>query len=41
MERAFSFNIDEVTGAMSVAVARPGLFVGAFGGCTPLPVGAD
>ncbi len=35
-ERAFSFNIDETTGALTAAVARPGLFVGAFGACTPL-----
>jgi len=38
MERAFSFNIDEASGVMTVAVARPDLFVGAFGVCTPLPV---
>ena len=41
MERAFSFNIDEATGMMTAAVARPGLFVGAFGACTPLPVDHD
>ena len=41
MERAFSFNIDEATGVMTAAVARPGLFVGAFGACTPLPVDHD
>ena len=35
-ERAFSFNIDEATGALTAAVARPGVFVGAFGACTPL-----
>jgi hypothetical protein len=41
MERAFSFNIDEATGEMTAAVAHPGLFVGAFGVCTPLPVAQD
>jgi len=41
MERAFSFNIDEATGVLTAAVARPGLFVGGFGACTPLPVNQD
>jgi hypothetical protein len=41
MERAFSFNIDEASGVLTVAVARPGLFVGGFGACTPLPVNHD
>ena len=41
MERAFSFNIDEASGTLTAATARPGLFVGAFGACTPLPVDHD
>jgi len=41
MERAFSFNIDEASGMMTVATARPGMYVGAFGVCTPLPVDHD
>ncbi len=39
--RAFSFNIDEASGTMTAAAARSGLFVGAFGVCTPLPVNGD
>jgi hypothetical protein len=39
--RAFSFNIDESSGTMTAAAARNGLFVGAFGVCTPLPVNGD
>lgn len=34
---AYSFLIDEKTGSMSVAVARDGCSVTAFGSCTPLP----
>jgi hypothetical protein len=41
MGRAFSFNIDEASGTMTAAAARNGLFVGAFGVCTPLPVNGD
>ena len=41
MGRAFSFNIDEASGTMTAAAARKGLFVGAFGVCTPLPVNGD
>jgi hypothetical protein len=41
MERAFSFNIDEASGKMTAATAREGIFVGAFGACTPLPVDRD
>ena len=41
MGRAFSFNIDEASGTMTAAAARSGLFVGAFGVCTPLPVNGD
>lgn len=35
--RAFSFMISEQTGLLTVAVAREGLAVTAFGACTPLP----
>ena len=35
--RAFSFEIDEHNGMASMAVARDGLVVSAFGVCTPLP----
>lgn len=38
-QRAYSFLIDEKTGAMSAAVARDGCNVMAFGSCTPLPAG--
>ena len=38
MGRAFSFNIEEVSGTMTAVAARNGLFVGAFGVCTPLPI---
>jgi hypothetical protein len=41
MGRAFSLNIDEATGVLSAATARPGQFVGGFGVCTPLPVDSD
>lgn len=41
MGRAFSFNIDQASGTMTAAAARNGLFVGAFGVCTPLPVNGD
>ena len=41
MGRAFSFNIDESSGTMTAVAARNGLFVGAFGICTPLPVNGD
>ena len=41
MGRAFSFNIDEASGEMTAVAARDGLFVGAFGVCTPLPVNSD
>ncbi len=41
MGRAFSFNIDEVTGVLTAASARPGVFFGAFGACTPLPAEDD
>jgi len=41
MGRAFSFNIDETSGIMTAVAARDGLFVGAFGVCTPLPVNGD
>ena len=41
MGRAFSFNIDEASGEMTAVAARDGLFVGAFGVCTPLPVNGD
>ena len=41
MGRAFSFFIDEASGEMTAAAARDGLFVGAFGVCTPLPVDGD
>jgi hypothetical protein len=33
-ERAFSFVIDELTGRMTVAVARDGIAVNVFGACT-------
>jgi hypothetical protein len=33
--RAFSFEIEEETGYLSVAVAREGLVVAVFGVCTP------
>ena len=39
--RAFSFNIDVASGTMTAVAARNGLFVGAFGVCTPLPVDGD
>jgi hypothetical protein len=35
MGRAFSFLIDEATGAASIAVARDGIAVAVFGACTP------
>lgn len=38
MGRAFSFNIDEVSGVLTAAASNPGQFSGAFGVCTPLPV---
>ena len=41
MGRAFSFFIDEASGEMTAVAARDGLFVGAFGVCTPLPVNGD
>jgi len=41
MGRAFSFNIDEASGTMTAVAARNGLFVGAFGVCTPLPIDGD
>ena len=41
MGRAFSFNIDEVTGVLTAASARPGVFFGGFGVCTPLPAKND
>ena len=41
MGRAFSFFIDEASGELTAAAARDGLFVGAFGVCTPLPVTKD
>jgi len=41
MGRAFSFFIDEGSGEMTAAAARDGIFVGAFGVCTPLPVNGD
>jgi len=41
MGRAFSFNIEEATGVLAVAAARPGGFSGAFGVCTPLPAEND
>lgn len=41
MGRAFSFYIDEGSGEMTAAAARDGIFVGAFGVCTPLPVNGD
>ena len=36
-ERAFSFVIAEEDGMLSVAVARDGVSVAAFGACTPMP----
>ena len=41
MGRAFSFNIEEDTGVLAAAAARPGGFSGAFGVCTPLPAEND
>ncbi len=41
MGRAFSFNIEEDTGLLAAAAARPGGFSGAFGVCTPLPAEND
>lgn len=38
-QRAYSFLIDEKTGALSAAVARDGCSVTAFGSCTPLSAG--
>jgi hypothetical protein len=38
--RAFSFVITEDTGFASMAVARQGLTVSAFGACTPMPSAA-
>lgn len=38
MGRAFSFNIDEVSGVLTASASKPGQFSGAFGVCTPLPV---
>ena len=35
--RAFSFALEEETGLLTVAVARPGLTVSVFGACTPMP----
>ena len=37
-ERAFSFVIAEEDGMLSVAVARDGVSVAAFGACTPMPI---
>jgi len=39
--RAFSFVIDEATGLVSIAVARPGVTVAVFGACTPAVAGAS
>jgi hypothetical protein len=39
--RAFSFLIAEETGLVTVAVARDGLGVTAFGACTPMPPPTD
>lgn len=39
--RAFSFVITEETGLVTVAVARDGLGVTAFGACTPMPAPAE
>ena len=36
MGRAFSFQINEETGMVSVAVARDGVVVSVFGTCTPM-----
>ncbi len=36
MGRAFSFNIDEVSGELTAAASKPGQFSGAFGVCTPI-----
>ncbi len=41
MGRAFSFNIDEVTGVLTASAANAGSFSGAFGVCTPLPANND
>jgi hypothetical protein len=41
MGRAFSLNIDEASGVLSAATARPGQFVGGFGVCTPLTEDRD
>ncbi len=41
MGRAFSFNIEESTGVLTAAAARPGGFTGGFGVCTPIPVTND
>jgi hypothetical protein len=37
MGRAFSFLIEETLGTASIAVARDGITVAAFGACTPIP----
>jgi hypothetical protein len=39
MGRAFSFEIDEESGTVSVAVAREGIVVAVFGVCTPTQAG--
>ena len=41
MGRAFSFTIEEAGGTMTAVAARNGLFVGAFGVCTPLPINGN
>lgn len=39
-QRAFSFQINEETGMVSVAVARDGVVVSVFGTCTPMVTAA-
>ena len=41
MGRAFSFNIDEVSGVLTAAASKPGQFSGAFGVCTPIEGAAE
>ncbi|MEJ2580727.1 MAG: hypothetical protein P8127_03655 [Acidobacteriota bacterium] len=36
MGRAFSFNIDEVSGVLTASASKAGQFSGAFGVCTPI-----
>ena len=36
MGRAFSFNIDEASGALTASASKAGQFSGAFGVCTPI-----